>query len=186
MAGYFIADVHKPIGEKDMQLHDPHDYASVRDLILNNVKTSIQQRYPLENDRYRLELSDVDYDSNKPFTRKEQKKAILNGGSLTRKLMGNWRLVDKASNQVISKTKRQALMNVPYLTERGTYIRNGNEAILPIQMRLVSGVFARKKDNGELEAHVNVKPGSGRLFKINMDPKTGVFYLGVGAKNLKL
>lgn len=181
----FIADVHGTTGRAGEE-HAPDDYPRIRELTLNKVRDAAVRRFPLENERHRLELTDVDYEDLKPYTLAEQKRAILEGRSLYKRLKGRWRLVDKESGREVSKTNRTTVMRVPWLTDRGTYVRNGHEEVLANQMRLVPGVFARKRDDGTPEAHVNVKQGSGRLFKVRMDPATGVFTMNVGNKNLKL
>ena len=72
------------------------------------------------------------------------------------------------------------------LTNRGTYVLGGSEFSVANQLRLKPGMYARVKDSGELEAHVNVKPGTGPSFRVMMEPQTGLFRLNVGQSSLKL
>lgn len=181
----FIADVHNNVN-KAGDMYDFTDYGKIRNKIFTSVEGAVNRRFPLENERHRLEVFDVHYPGKLDYSKKDQKKAILEGRSLTQPLKGKWRLVDKATGAVLSKTNTRILASVPYLTERGTFIRNGTETVMPIQARLVSGVYTRIKDNDEVEAHVNVKPGSGRLFKIFMDPSNSVFYMKQGTRNVKM
>lgn len=177
-ANTFIADVHKPVLADRPDLYDPLDFDSVRGRIMTGAKEALSRRFPLTNDRYTLTLDDVDYDdADTPFSKKEQKQAILDGRSLEKKLKGSWTLRDNATGLPVSKSRRQTVLNVPWLTDRGTFIRAGNEITLTSQMRLMPGVYTRQKANGEMEAHVNVKPGTGSGFKVNMDPRTGVFFM---------
>ena len=155
------------------------DIDSQRQSIFDKVKGAVETRYPMENELYSLELANVGYDKVKPYTLKDQKMAILDRRSLDVPLRGTWQLRNKANNQVISKMKR-VVGRVPYMTQRGTFIYRGNEYTIANQQRLRAGIFARKKDNGELESHVNLLPGTGRSFRIFMEPETGVFKFRMG------
>jgi len=63
---------------------------------------------------------------------------------------------------------------------------NGSDWTLASQMRLLPGVYSRRKDNGEIESHVNVMPGQGLSHRIQMDPESGVFKLKVGGSEVPL
>lgn len=161
------------------------DHAATRQSIFDNVSKALTERYPIENKRYRLEVHNVGWQNQKPFSLDDQKKAIMRGHTLEHKLTGDWHLVDKASGNVVDK-KSGVIAHVPYLTDRGTYVYQGNEYTVANQMRLKPGVYTRQRDNGDVEAHVNVKPGTGPSFRVHLEPNTGVFRLGVGQSNLKL
>lgn len=45
-------------------------------------------------------------------------------------------LRDAATNQVVSRTKPQTLLKVPYMTDRGTFINSGHEYTFNNIMRL--------------------------------------------------
>lgn len=164
--------------------YSPTDYASVRQRILDNTAKALGQRFPLENDRFKLEAVDLGYDDVTP-TLKDEKNAILQNGSVTAKLRGKWRLTNKETGEV-QTSKPRIMMNVPWMTERGTFIRNGSEKTINYMFRLTPGVYSRKKDNGMFEAHVNPKQGTGGQFKIELDPKTGIFRVKQGTRGYKL
>jgi DNA-directed RNA polymerase beta subunit len=166
--------------------YDILDYDGIRKATMDNVKSAIAQRFPLENDKYVLGVTDVDYADSDKFGLDKQKEAILKGHSLSRRLKGRWQLTDKATGQVVGKTGRVTLLNVPYLTQRGTYIRNGHEMTIGHILRLNPGVYTRVKANGLYEAHVNVEQGTGQQFKVEIDPKTGVFNMRQGTTNARL
>ena len=168
-----------------MELREFDDVDGLRSAIFNRVLSAVKEKYPLENDRYRLELADVRWNTDKPFSLADQKKALLTRQSLNRKLMGNWRLVDKATGEVIDE-RPGVIAHVPHLTQRGTFIYKGTEYTVANQMRLRPAVYTRRKENKELEAHFNPKPGTGRAFRIFMQPETGVFKMRVGQANLPL
>ena len=164
--------------------YDPTDYAAVRKRIFDNTKNAFAQRFPLENERYVLDVEGLEYSDYEP-TLKDEKRAILKNGSVTKKLRGRFKLVNKETGEVKHSNPR-IMMNVPYMTRRGTFIRNGGEKSINYMFRLVPGVYSRKKDNGMYEAHVNPKQGTGGQFKIEMDPKTGIFRVRKGTRGYKL
>jgi DNA-directed RNA polymerase beta subunit len=165
-------------------LRDFLDYGTTRQRVFSNVLDAVKERYPLENDQFRLEVSDLAYEGPEHYSLKKQKEAILRRQTLSRNLMGTWNLVNKGTGQV-ADSRRTRLARVPYLTGRGTYIRNGNEFTVANQLRLKSGVYTRTKDNGDHEAHFNILRG-GPSFRIFMEPKTGIFRLRVGQSHLPI
>lgn len=173
-----------PSPRAPVEYHGVEDYDHLRQSIFDKVLASVEKRFPVENERYRVELAKVKYKGPATFSKKEQKEALLKQKSLQRKLYGVWRLIDKTGNKVLDE-REELVAHVPFLTERGTFIRNGNEYTIANQSRLKPGVYAMRRQNGELQSQFNVVDG-GRSFKINMDPKTGKFHLLVGGAKLSL
>ena len=163
----------------------PFEPGAIRTNIFNGVLQQAQNIKPIQNDLYTLSLQDVNYEGPESFTKKDHKQAILSHGSLARKLRGTWTLTDNVSGESIAQ-RRATIANVPYLTHAGTFVNNGVEYTLAHQMRLRPGVYTREKDNGELEAHVNVLPGKGRMHRYFLDPKTGVFKINIGQAQIPL
>lgn len=140
---------------------------------------------PMENSIHHLALSDVRYEDDDDFSLARQKKAILEGQTLGRRLRGTWTLKDKATGDIVDQ-KRVTMGLIPHMTERGTFILNGVENTLANQPRLRSGIFTRPRANGEIEARINVLPGKGFGSAITMDPDTGVFRLNIHQSKLPL
>jgi DNA-directed RNA polymerase beta subunit len=161
------------------------DIGAVRSNIFNQALQSASAIEPAKNDLHTLALSGVKYTGPETFTKADQKKAILTGNSLHRRLVGTWTLTDNATGQPLAE-RQATLAHVPYLTDSGTFVNRGVEYTLAHQMRLKPGVYTREKDNGELEAHVNVLPGKGRMHRYFLDPKTGVFKVQLGQANIPL
>jgi DNA-directed RNA polymerase beta subunit len=174
-----------PASQEPVSYRNFGDADKMRSTIFDNVHKAISQKYPIENTRYRLEIHGLKYMDPDKVSIEQQKEAILKGQSLERRLGGEWHLIDKATNKVVDK-KGGVIAHVPYATHRGTFIYSGNEYTVANQMRLKSGVYTRVKENGELEAHVNVKNGTGPSFRVYMEPSTGIFRLGVGQSTLKM
>ena len=180
----FISKLLDP--EQAGEMYDPLDYPTVRQHLYDNVQKAVSQRFPLENERYTLGVSDLAFDKKQDFSLAEQKQAILENRSLAVPLKGKWTLTDKASGQTVAQTGKQVIVNAPYLTERGTFIRNGSEMSLSHMFKLVPGVYTRMRNNGLYEAHVNPEQGSGMQFKMELDPETGVFNIRQGTKGYHL
>ena len=162
------------------------DFAAQREAILARSLAAVQSAFPVENDLYRLALEDVGYDKKTSFTRAEQKRAMQTDGSLFVRMKGRWALTDKKTGKLLGRTARKGIMDVPYMTERGTFIRGGTEVTVPVQMRLVPGVYARLGEDGQARAHINVRQGTGNSVTMTADPANPVFRLKVGTRNYRL
>jgi DNA-directed RNA polymerase beta subunit len=161
------------------------DYNAVREDLRKKVLSAVATSAFSENDTYLLRAVDVAYAKPKNrFSLAQQKSAILEGRTLSDKVTGRWEVVDKESGKAIGKTGRKTLMNVPYLTDRGTYVRNGSEYTIAKQLRLNSGIYTRVTDDANVEAQFNAMPRSGASFRIYMEPATSHFYMKY--KNRKL
>ena len=161
------------------------DTDSLRGRIETGVVNSLKTTYPLENEQCKLELTDLGYTGPEHFTFDDQKKALMNRVGLYRKLQGTWKLSDKKTGEVLDQSK-QVVAKVPYLTQRGTFIYNGNEYTVANQLRLRPGVYSRAKETGELESHFNVIGGTGRPFRLFMEPSSGIFKIKVGQSMMPL
>jgi DNA-directed RNA polymerase subunit beta len=161
------------------------DADGTRDRIFSRTLEAAQNFEPITNQRFTLSLAEPHYTGPDKFSYADQKQAILSRRSLGRELRGTWQLMDNETGEMLAK-KKSRLGMVPYMTSRGTFINRGNEYTMSHQMRLRPGVFTRVKDNGELEAHVNVLPGKGRSHRIFLDPETGVFRVQIGQARIPL
>jgi len=162
------------------------DMDSARKWMRDGAIEALKKRFPIEDDTYRLELDNPRYDHEEnEYGLKRQKEALLKRGYLADRVRGTWRLVNKQTGQVMDE-KEATVMRVPYLTNRGTFIYNGNEYSAASQSRLKNGVYTRKRQSGEIESFYSIKPGTGRNFKMWMEPKTGVFRMNVGQANMPL
>lgn len=164
----------QPVQNQQDDGYEIGDPRSLRRSIYDKVLGAAQGIQPLANSRHTLRLSNVRYQGPESFPIPEQKAAIIEGRSLARRLRGTWELMDNATGNVLDKTET-TIAHVPYLSDRGTFIHNGVEYILANQMRLRPGVFSRVKENGELEAHVNILPGKGPSHRYFLDPAKGIF-----------
>jgi len=161
----------------EQQLLDYTDYPRVRQDLRDKVLKAVQESPPAVNEQFTLRVVNPKFSGKDSFSLKDQKKAILAGQSLSDKLVGNYELVDNATGTVVGRTNQKRLMNVPHLTDRGTYIRKGVEYTIAKQFRLVPGVYTRVTDDGNIEAQFNAKPRTGSSFRVYMEPGSGHFFM---------
>lgn len=168
-----------------VELYDFEDFASSRKLLYNDTREALMKQFPKEHNGVRMELLDVDYVDPEEYSVAEQKKALLDDAYLGRRLRGRVRLTDSTTGQVLDE-KNMTLMKVPYLTERGTFIREGNEWGTISQQRLIPGAYSRYQKNGDLETQFNVRPGTGKAFRVNLNPATSQYKFSVAGSELQL
>ena len=161
------------------------DAAATRRLVYDNVLNAATNLEPMANKRHTLHLRDVSYADPDTISLAAQKEAILSGKTLSRRLRGTWELTDNESGKVLD-SRKQTIAAVPHMTNRGTFIHNGNEYTVSNQMRLRPGIFTRVKDNGEIESHANLLPGKGSSHRYFLDPAKGVFYMRMGQAKIPL
>lgn len=175
-------DVIMPEG---VNLYDPDDFDTQRRLLYDDVRTAVSEMFPAEYNGVRVELDELDYDGPETYTRKEQKEALMKNRALSRRLRATVRLKDMETGEVLDET-RQTLLKVPVLTDRGTYIDNGNEIGLRRQARLMAGPYSRVRDSGDLETFFNTRVGTGKPFRVRFEPESTQYKLFVSGSNLHL
>lgn len=179
----FVSTGGSPASNPEVTYRDFLDIPGQRQAIFDNTLKALQERFPLENDLYRLELDNVHYSRNKTYSLSDQKKAILDRANLDWAVKGTWRLIDKQTGKVVSESNK-VVARVPYLTNRGTFIVNGKEYAINSQQRLRPGIYTRRRTSGDVEAHINLIPGSGASFRMYMDPRSGIFNIRAGQANI--
>jgi DNA-directed RNA polymerase beta subunit len=162
------------------------DPIALRTSVYEAVKNAASTMQPVQGPTHTLRVIDVDYDKDDPdFTKADEKRALLERGSLNRRLKGTWELLDNATGQVVS-TKRTTLANVPAILHNGTFISRGTRYAMGYQQRLRPGVYTRKKNNGQVENHVNVASQHGSSHRYVLSPETGQFHLEIGHAKIPL
>ena len=181
----WVPDENGDLAPHGVELIDPDDIPTRRDRIYDAAVTQLKAAYPVSHGGLRMELHDVDYEDPPDFGPAEQKQAVMENRSLNRRLRGTVRLVDETTEQPLDE-KRLTLMRVPHLTDKGVFVNNGSSYSSIMQSRLAPGVYTRRQANGMLESQFNVRPGTGRQFKIGFEPESGQYRLRVGTANLHL
>jgi DNA-directed RNA polymerase beta subunit len=168
-----------------VDLYDPFDYDTQRNVFYNEVKRGVLETFPLEYKDVRIDLEDVDYTGDERVSIQKQKEAILNNRSINRSLRGTMVLSNPITGEELER-KVVTLLSVPIMTDRGTYIQNGNEIGSIRQARLRSGPYTRRKANGQLETQFNVRQGTGGAFRVNFEPSNGQYRFYVKGSNIHL
>lgn len=156
------------------QMRPFHDPKITRQYIYEDALDAARNLPAISNDKHTLTLKNVEYVDPDHFTKKQRKEAILQGSTLARRMRGTWELTDNTTGKLLD-SRHQVVARVPHLDDMGVFLHNGNQYTLNNQQRLMGGAFARQKENGELEAHVNVLPGQGHSHRYFFDPESNVF-----------
>lgn len=181
----WIADSNGEMVPHGVDLIDPDDFDTRRQKLYDAAKNQLMASYPMSHNGMRMDVSDLDYEGNEDTGPEAQKAALLGDKTLAKRLRGTVRLTDEATGKVLDE-QRLSLMRVPHLTERGTYIHNGSEITSIYQSRLIPGPYTRRQSNGALETQFNSRPGTGKQFRVGLEPTTGQYRMRVGTSNLHL
>ena len=168
-----------------VELYDLEDFDTHRNLIFDDAKSAMQKQFPKEHNGVRMELKDLDYVDPERYSIRDQKKALHEDKYLMRRLRGTVTLKDAKTGEVLDE-KATTLMRVPYLTDRGTFIRSGNEWASISQQRLLPGAYSRYQNNGDLETQFNVRPGTGNAFRVQFNPESAQYKFSVAGSELHL
>lgn len=147
--------------------------------------SAIQAYFPLEGREHTLVATkvyagqDVDIDDIA-----SQKKARMRNRTWSTNLYGDFTLKDKKTGKILDEAKGVKIAAVPKLTRRYSFIVDGKEYQVDNQWRLKSGVYARKRQNGELESMFNLSKGRG--FRMDFYPPKRQFLLRYGTTNVQL
>lgn len=116
-----------------------------------------------------------------------QSKTKLRDGTWGVGVYGSLSLVENATGKVIDHQEKVRFFLLPTATARSSYIVAGNEYQVNNQLRLKSGVYTIRKQNGQLKTQVNL--ARGRNFDLGFNEASGLFTLqkiGGGQTNIPL
>lgn len=145
-----------------------------REAIIEGIKS----QFPIENNNFSIELENV-HALPKEFDHSDEKDAVLKSRSLTYPVKGDIRIRSKATGKIVDEVKDFSLMDAFALTQKHALVYKGNNYSVANQLQLLPGIYTRRRENGELESHLNT--GTGRSFSVMLDPQSGIFYAVVGA-----
>lgn len=152
------------------------DPDTIRESIHRNVQQAISAKFPIETAALRAELKGLQI-KHEPLSHNRQKKIILAKGNASDGVLADIDIIDKSSGKVLLSLKKHRLMNLPYFTNRYTFLLGGNEYAIVNQLRTKSGVYTRKRGNDKLESSFNLEKGAN--FKLVMDPESGKFKVDI-------
>jgi DNA-directed RNA polymerase beta subunit len=108
------------------------------------------------------------------FSSREQKKALMEGRTLSERVKGDL-IVKDSAGQVTDQAKGFTLLRLPYFTPRHTFILDGTEYAVANLLRPKSGVYVHRRGNQLLEAQFNMAKGAN--LKMSMDQEKGLLYI---------
>lgn len=156
-----------------------------RQLVLITAR-AVKKFFPIESASKILRLSgSLEFDVNKDrsiYTDiPAQKETKLKRKSWTIPLRSTVELVDKATGTVLS-SKKIKLLDIPMMTNRYSFILDGNEYSSMYQWRLKPGIYTRLTNDGFYESNFNLALAK---LDLRLDPETLLFYLMVGGSSEK-
>ena len=95
---------------------------------------------PIENDTHILKIEDVEM-KLPDYGKRKAKLAKLAGESLTFPVKGRYALYDKATGKEVGRTSKKTLIQLPWLNDDGTFIRNGNGVVDTTQNTTWAALF---------------------------------------------
>jgi len=158
---------------------DPHeDFQET----LKAVTSGLQEAFPIKGRTSSLHLVSVHAGQMPdPEDIGSQYATRVAGKSWMTPIQGVIELRDNETGKVLM-TQKTRLMSIPSMTKRFSFIYNGQEHQSANQWQLKPGVFARRQDNGELEARFNVVNRA--AFKMKLDPQSQLFHVEYKKANL--
>jgi DNA-directed RNA polymerase beta subunit/DNA-directed RNA polymerase beta' subunit len=160
------------------------DPNSEMEVVKDSATSAMNDVFPIVGKTRELRLGNVRVDDTLSWDDlRGQLDAKLNEKTWGVPLNGTLSLIDKLSGKVLDK-KDVRLAELPKLTPRLSYLVNGQEYQLDKQWRLKPGIYARVKDNGELESHINV--AGGERYALNFDPTSRRFMFDHAGSSIPL
>ena len=158
---------------------DPHeDFQET----LAAVTSGLKESFPIRGRKTSLHLVGVHAgEMPDPEDIASQYAARVAGKSWMVPVQGTLELRDNETDKVLL-TQKTKLMSIPAMTKRFSFIYNGQEHQSANQWQLKPGVFARRQENGELEARFNVVNRA--AFKMKLDPESQLFHVEYKKSNL--
>lgn len=154
------------------------------EILKDRVGKTVEGLFPIIGKKQTLELKDVQIKDDLSIDDiRSQKKAKTHSRTWAVPVEAKVRLKDNKTGKIVDEQKLR-LLNLPKTTRRYSQIVDGQEYQIDNQWRLKSGVYARVKDNGELESSFNLAKGRG--FSVDFDPKSRQFTMGYGTSNIPL
>jgi DNA-directed RNA polymerase subunit beta' len=172
------------MSEKPLVLNKLNPRPTAAALLSGTIK-EIERYFPFETEKYRLEVSNVRATKDLRVDDLDaQYKARMTKRTWASPIAGDFKIIDKATSRVVAEKKGMSVLKLPHITKRYSYIIDGTEYQPDNQTRLKSGVYARRKANGELESQFNLVKGRG--FSMQFEPERKRFLLRYGTINVPL
>jgi DNA-directed RNA polymerase subunit beta' len=162
---------------------DPNEAAQhLQDRVLEGIRA----HFPLEGKTQTLHLDKLEVSKLKhPDDLRGQHAAKVAGDSWAAPVYAHLTLKDKNTGAAVDQ-RRVRIAELPLTTSRYSYILDGQEYQVDNQWQLKSGVYSRRRPNGELENHFNVTGKGARAFDTVFDPAKKTFSMQYGSSKASL
>lgn len=131
------------------------------DAMKSAAEEAVKSIFPVEGKLRRISLDKVYVeDKLNPEDYADQQKTKAKGGTWGVPVYADLSLYEKEGNKLIDRASKIRLFLLPKGTPRFSYIVNGNEYQVHNQLRLKSGVYNVRKQNGELRSQINLAKGA--------------------------
>jgi len=149
-----------------------------------NLLAHLRSLFPVTGREHRLELQGLEIkDTLDMSDYRAQKQARMDGRTWAVPVYATF-VLKNMRGRVIDRA-RMKIIDLPRLTNRGSYIVDGSEYMFPTQKRLRSGPYVRTGQNDELRTFFNM--AKGRNFHLGIHPVKGHFQFQVDtSKNIPL
>jgi DNA-directed RNA polymerase beta subunit/DNA-directed RNA polymerase beta' subunit len=144
----------------------------------------IKSFFPIKGNKHTLKLDKIKIDMDDIKSLHSFKAAKVSGKSLGMRIYGDLTLIDNDSGSVLNKEQNWFLMSVPLMSPHGSFLVDGTDYNIPVQLRLKAGVYHRIKPTGVGEARFNLSQGLN--FRINVDLMKKRLYITMGQKTIDL
>lgn len=157
-------------------------------VLKDNTVEAINAYFPFEGKNKKLIVEQVHIDDKLATDDIASQTAVKDkDGTWGVPIKANLKLINKHTGEVLDEKKGAILGRLPKLTNRYSYIVNGNEYQVDHLFRLRSGVYTRVQNNGELETEFNLaKSPTGRNFSLHLDPATKKMSMQYGDAKIAL
>lgn len=109
----------------------------------NNVVQIFAEKFPIEKNGVTFTVSDISFQSPEAGYQ-AQDDAFTNGTTLETAVRGT--ITATKDGKVVGSARNITLVRIPRVTERGTYIVNGNEQTFLNQMQLRPGIYVNESN----------------------------------------
>ncbi len=152
------------------------------------IKDALQAYFPIQGRFQALELKGIEFDDKLHLDDiKSQENAKNNERTWGIPVYGHISLIDKTTGKELH-TSKVKLTTLPKLTKRFSYIVDGGEWQVESQWRLRSGIYAKRKENGQFHAEFNLAKQFAAESHVYepFDPATKKFKFKYGTTNIPL
>ena len=149
-----------------------------------NLGEYLRGMFPVEGKVHKLVLKGLEIRDNADIGDYDgQRAARMDGRSWSIPILAQLEL-QTLDGKVVDRA-RVKLVDLPHVTNRGSYIVHGTEYMFPTQKRLRSGPYVRLGENDELRTFFNL--AKGRNFHLGIHPQKGHFQFQIeSSKNIPL